>query len=539
MDQLRYDHLGCTGNDRIETPNIDQLSENGVQFDRNYVSNPLCMPSRASIFSGLPPRINGVRTNGIPLDEDCPNFVEALREDGYTTKSYGKLHCHHWLIPGAANDQIDLDDLDSEEYPEAEAMWKSGKIEELPEPYYGFEETKLVGGHSLEGSGVWGDYANWLEEKNKDEFEKLRRVHSENISRNPTNAFEWGIDEDLHYNRWIADQAIGFLDESRPDENPFFLWCSFPDPHHAYAAPEPWVDKYDSEALELPNRRENELDDLPPFYKDIYVSDDTLMAGIHGQSNRSDEELREMKAITYGMISFVDHEIGRIMDSLAENNLREDTLVIFLSDHGDMMGDHWMIRKGPFHFEGLLRIPMIWSWPGTIEENINISSLTSALDIAPTIRELCGIRLMSDSTSIGDSPENLPGEQDTPIKPIKINEGYGNMQTYIEVPEMLPGKSLFPLLKQRADSVRDGVIVENDEEYLGYKIRTYITDRYKLTIYPGEEFGELYDLKEDPDELHNRLDDPDYEEIKKELYKDFLEQYILEEGNFPPRISHA
>jgi arylsulfatase len=539
LDQLRYDHLGCTGNETIETPNIDGLADRGVRFDRNYVSNPLCMPSRASIFTGLPPRMNGVRTNGIPLDDDIPTFVDALRDDGYRTCSVGKLHCHQWLVPRARNESVDLDDIDVAPFPEAEVMWDAGKIDSLPEPYHGFEETKFVGGHSLEGSGVWGDYANWLEEENPESYEKLSRAHPANESWNAPNAFEWDIPEEDHYNRWIADETIDVIKSHDADDERFFMWCSFPDPHHAYATPEPWVNKYDPDEIELPVRREGELDDLPPFYEQIYMSDDTLMAGIHGQSDRSDEELREMKAITYGMISFVDQEIGRILSTLSEAGLREDTLIIFMSDHGDMMGDHWMIRKGPFHFEGLLQAPMIWSWPGKVLEGETVDGLTSGIDIAPTILELCDTPIPMDSTFIEQRGENVPGETGTPLRPIKVNEGYGDMQTYTEVPEMWPGESLRPLLEGRSDAIRDGVIVENDEDYLGYKIRTYITDRYKLTIYPGEEFGELYDLKEDPDELRNRWDDGEYEEVKRELYREFLELYVLEEGHYPPRSAHA
>ncbi len=122
--------------------------------------------------------------------------------------------------------------------------------------------------------------------------------------------------------------------------DPFFLWCSFPDPHHPFAAPEPWGSRYDSADVTLPTRREGELDDLPPFYRESYADTDTQLSGFHGTSDLSDDELREQIAATYDMISFVDREVGRVLTALDEAGLREGTLIVFMSDHGDMMGDH-------------------------------------------------------------------------------------------------------------------------------------------------------------------------------------------------------
>lgn len=238
---------------------------------------------------------------------------------------------------------FDLDEIDPEEFPESPLLWDTDRIEEFPEPYYRFGETKNVIGHVFD---IVGEYADWLEEQHPDQFERLSRDHPDHISRDAPDAFELSISEECHYNRWISNSTREFIQSASTEEEPFFVWCSFPDPHHPFAAPEPWASKYDIEDIELPTRREGELEELPPFYKETFQSDDTLLRGIHGQAERSDRELREMIALTYGMTSFIDQEIGRVLDTLEECGLKENTIIVFLSDHGDMMGDHWMIRKG-------------------------------------------------------------------------------------------------------------------------------------------------------------------------------------------------
>lgn len=538
-DQLRFDHLGCTGNPTVRTPNIDGLAETGVQCTRTYVSNPLCMPSRATIFSGLMPRNHGVRTNGVPLAEDVRTVPEAFRSAGYRTHAAGKLHHHNYSLPldhvvglleagerslddfppafreriEGAHDELDLVALadrslpEPHAFPESSVMWKTARISSLPEPYYGFEKTDFVAAH---GDGVYGEYLHWLEREHPDSFERLPRSHPDNEPGNAPQSWRWALPEAHHYNRWVADRAREFI--RRAGSEPFFLLCSFPDPHHPYAAPEPWASAYDPDEVSLPIRREGELDDLPPFYEAAYEGDIEL-SGLLSAARLTDDELREMIAITYGMVSFVDQEVGRVLATLDAEGLEEDTLVLFLSDHGDMMGDHWMVRKGPFHFDGLLRIPMIWRWPDRLPAGARTDGLASTVDVAPTLYDLC------DVPDPNESPYTLPSN--------------------LHEPPTLQGTSLRPQLVGDADAVNEHVVVENDEDYLGLRVRSLVTDRYKLTVYPGEPYGELFDLHDDPDELHNRWDDADYEDVKRRLYRTFLDAYVRRDSGLPRRLSHA
>jgi len=547
VDQMRYDQLGCTGNETISTPHIDTLANDGVIFDRNYVTHPACMPARGTLFSGRPPRDGVVRANGTQLPDDVETVPELLGDVGYSTHATGKIHFGSYSLPFEQiaymieQGEISLDDyperykralrrvieetdesgfadteIDPEQYPESKEMWKTGRITEPVEPYYGFDTVDLTCGHT---DGVFGEYENWLRENHPEEYARFHRSHPDNELRATAQSFDWAFPEELHYNRWIADRTRDRIRDAAADDDPFFMLCSFPDPHHPWGAPEPWGSMYDPEEVEMPVRRDGELNDLPPFYRDVHEDPETELNGIHRDSKSlvGEPEIRDLIAVSYGMVSFVDAEVGRVMETVADLGLREDTVVVFLSDHGDMMGDHWMAKKGPFQFEGLLRVPMIWSWPGEIPDGERTSGLTSQLDFAPTVLDYC----------------------DVPTPDERRRSGSGNPYRRGLEPDQWPGESLRRQIAGETDSIHDGVIVENDEDYLGLRIRTYITDRYKLTVYPGREYGELFDLKNDPDELHNRWDDPEYEGVKNQLYREMLEQYILEEGATPSRESHS
>ena len=164
-DQHRFDHLGCYWQGLpggrpadalpIETPAFDRLAAEGVYCDRAYVNNPLCMPSRSTLLTGLTPRGHGVRTNGINLRTDLPTTVDAVRQAGYRTHSVGKIHARTFWAPNG----VELADVDPSRFSECRLLWEAGRITSLPSPYYGFETTEFTGAHV---STIFGDYLNWL-----------------------------------------------------------------------------------------------------------------------------------------------------------------------------------------------------------------------------------------------------------------------------------------------------------------------------------------------------------------------------------------
>lgn len=223
------------------------------------------------------------------------------------------------------------------------------------------------------------------------------------------------------------------------------------------------------------------------------------------------EAIREIIAKTYGTVSYLDQEVGRVIDALEERGVREDTIVIFVSDHGELLGGHWMIRKGPFQFDGLVQVPMIRSWPRGIRRR--------------------------DANREPDESHRFRADASRSLRRVRSHSSF--TPSYRHDPSSLHGKSLRPLLEGETNRIPDTVVIENDEDYLDLRVRTLVTDRYKLTVYPGREYGELFDLEEDADELHNLWDDPAYADLKDELRTKLLESMVLNEGAQEDRITIA
>jgi arylsulfatase len=203
-----------------------------------------------------------------------------------------------------------------------------------------------------------------------------------------------------------------------------------------------------------------------------------------------------------------------VLAALDRQGLADNTIVVFLSDHGDMMGDHGLHNKGPFHFQGLLRVPMIWRWPGRIPAGER-AGLASLLDFVPTLLDFTGAE-MPEGPCSPESPMQRP---------------------------TLPGRSLVPMLGGQADGVQDSVLVENDEDYLGLNLRTLITATHRITTYTGdrgaEPYGELFDLHNDPHELHNLWSQPDCQNLKRDLIVELHHRLVETDSSLPRRLGHA
>ena len=504
-DQMRADHMGCAGNPIIQTPNLDRLAAEGIHFPRAYVNCPLCMPSRASLFTGLTPRGHRVRTNGIPLDPGTPTITQTLSTSGYATASIGKIHLSCYLLHSEFERTVERPDL----FPECGPYWERGLIDSVPTPYFGLQHVELTIGH---GRGVRGDYARWLGREHPDALKALKDGPAKPSPLGAEGCATYPIDAGLHHSAYVADRTIRYLRDRDPNR-PFYLMCSFPDPHHPYHLPEPWDSQYSYRDIPTPLRRDGELDDLAPFFKQIFSSK-MWLSGRFNPTDMPDDHRREILAYTYGMISLVDHHLGRVLACLEEQGLAENTIVAFISDHGDLMGDHGLLNKGPFHFEGLLRIPMIW-WAPSRFRSRSTQALASLLDFAPTILDLAGL----------DIPEG-PSSPEAPMQP-----------------PAWPGQSLAPILTGTADSIQDSVIIENDEDYLGLRLRTLVTPTHKITTYTGhrgpESFGELFDLENDPHEIYNLWHHPDHATLKQDLITRLHYRLTETDIALPRRISHA
>lgn len=500
-DQQHYSTLGIT-NPLICTPALDRLAHEGVRFSRAYCVNPTCSPSRATLINGLYPAWHGCWAIGVKLPEDVPTLGDIFQQHGYESILVGKAHFQPLKsAPGSESIECQpiLRDLD---------FWRR-----FHGPWYGFNhvETGRMHGHE---SHAGQHYALWMEEKGfkdwRDYFQKWPPDPNDKY-RGPQYTRDrqvWDLPEEFHHSHWVGERSVANIERCVSEGKPFFLWSSFFDPHPPYVLPEPWVSMYDPADMVPGTYVEGEFDHMPPqFAKTREVSPDFSMyhepggQALHGYHSHlhTDEEMRRSIAVYYGMISLIDQEVGRILDCLDRLGIAENTLVVFSTDHGHFLGQHGLIAKGAFHYEDLLRIPMLVRWPGQVPAGRVSTALQSHVDWPQTFLAAAGI----------DPP--------------------GYMQ----------GVNQLDVWRGRAERARDWALVENRHNPTTVHLRTLVTDRYKITVYRSASYGELFDLQEDPEERCNRWDDPAYEGIKAELLLRFVQAEIQREPMRMPRIAGA
>lgn len=475
----------------LKTPHLDRLADEGMLFDRAYCPNPLCSPSRSSLITGQYPSTHGCWTIGTKLDEERQTIGQLLGDAGYATSLIGKAHFQPLKsIPEQTSLEAPptLRDLD---------FWKG-----FSGPYYGFDHIELARNHADE---AWAGqhYALWMEEKGLTDW----RQYFQGEGGKPPREHSWDLPEEFHYTTFVAERTVAAIDRAAQAGEPFFSWASFQDPHPPYLVPEPWASMYDPDDMEPGRLEPGELDMMPPWYAktqepnpDFSEWQETPHFN-HGFSSHliDEQELRKNIAIYYGMISFVDAGVGRILARLDELGLSENTLVVFTTDHGHFLGQHGLTAKGAFHYEDLVRIPMIARYPGLTPAGSRSIALQSLVDLAPTFLSAAGL--------------SVPGD--------------------------MQGVDQLGVWTGRSSSARDHVLVENRHQPTKVHIRTFVDERYKLTIYRDQPWGELFDLAEDPGERRNQFDNPEYEAIKTQLLRRFLNAELTREASRYDRIAIA
>jgi arylsulfatase A-like enzyme len=505
-DQLRFDALGCCGHPVVQTPHLDRLATQGTRLDRCYTVQPMCMATRSTWLTGLTPRGHRVRCNGIPLDRRLPTMTGALAAAGYRTHSIGKIHTNPWL----PQRDYGVDTLDPAEWPEAIALWDAGRLDQVPLPYYGFRGVDLL-------TGWWsGHYGRWLAEREPGYRELVKppadvAVTPQGVLAVPEKTYPCRLPAELHYTHWASACAERFLDAGGEGDAPFFLWCSIPDPHPPFSVAEPFYSMYDGVDMPEPLRREGELDALPLHYKRMFEQG-VFTAGRTASTAVPREAEIQAQRVVCGIVSQWDTMVGRLMDLLQTRGLMDNTIVVVMSDHGQMLGDHWMHNMPPTHLDGVARVPAIWRGPGIAAGRV-AKGLASHLDFAPTILELAGVPIPEGRTP--PAPE-APAQRPP-----------------------WPGRSLMPILSGEAAAVQDSVIIENDEDYLGLRQRTLVTTDHHITCYAGEAYGELFDLRDDPHQLHNHWADPACRELRRDLQAALLDRLIETDPVLPRRLGHA
>lgn len=488
-DQQHWMTLGIQ-NPEIKTPNLDRLANEGTLFNRAYTVNPTCTPTRASIITGLYPSQHGAWTLGTKLPERVHTIGEDFTQHGYKTALIGKAHFQQLL------DHPEYRSLESNPLQQDLDFWRNFKG-----PFYGFDHVELARNHTNEVH-VGQHYAIWMENKG---FKDWREYFDVFGGRSNEEKHTWSIPEEYHYDTWIAESTNKLLEEYKENGDNFFLWASFLDPHPPYLVPKPWDTMYDPNNLTLSTLSEGEHKNNPPHFQltqeknpDFSQYQEEGGNGCHGfHTHLATESVnRKNMAVYYGMISLMDKYIGKILDKLDELDLTKDTLVVFTTDHGHLFGQHGMTAKGAFHYEDMVKIPFIAKLPGSIPKGIKSDTLQSIVDLAPTFLSYAGI----------------------------------------EIPFSMTGLDQKDIWNGDLSNAREHVIVENHHQPTTVHAKTYITTQYKITIYCNQSYGELFDLCNDPGEINNQWNNPEFSTIKANLISEFLHAELEKESTWMPRV---
>jgi arylsulfatase len=467
-DQQRFDTLGCYGNSFVSTPNIDKLAEKGTLFESTYCQSTVCTPSRASFLTGRYPRTTRCRQNGQNIPESEVLVTKLLSDAGYIGALSGKLHL------SACNPKV------------THAMERR-----IDDGYAQFHWS-----HHPRGNWPTNEYIQWLQAKGK-QYQAPAIEESKYVQTGP--------DAEDHQTTWCAEKAIEFIESNEHFDRPWFFSVNIYAPHHPFDPPKSHLEKYLARLDEIPapNYSEGELADKPYFqqydHNGAYGFPD-----LYPYSKMSEKDHKLIKAAYWAMVDLIDEQVGRMLDALERTGQLDDTIVIFMSDHGELLGDHGVYLKGAHFYEPSIRVPLIVSYPGHIPENRRIADFVELVDLAPTLLEAAGL------------PKH-PGMQ---------------------------GKSLWPVLtggqpegKHREDVYCEHYNASSKQNGLGGFATMVRTERHKIVVYHSRNEGELYDLANDPNETVNLWNDSRCTALKAELLVRLSDRMAETVDPLPERIA--
>ena len=428
-DQHSPHFLGCAGDPIVRTPHLDRLAEQGILFDAAYCASPLCVPSRMTFLTGRHCSDIGVWTNHCMLPSHFPTFAHGLGAAGYETVLGGRMH-----FVG-------------------------------PDQRHGFEK-RIIGDVLSPHPGGPGPDLGQIP------------LSTTGQSRKGVEIAGPGRTAYQAYDVAVTDTCCRYL-EARDDPRPFCLVVGYVLPHCPFICPRELYDEY---------RGRVEVPRLPPKYLESLHPAVRLWRRIRGVDELSEEQILRARTAYYGLVTFMDQQIGRLLEALSRTGLADDTVVVYTSDHGEMAGEHGMWWKSSF-YEGSVRVPMIWSWPGRLQEGARISAVTSLLDVGPTLLDLAGA-------------DPLP---------------------------QVAGQSLSGFLQGAPPADwPDTAFAENyssGQEPPGRMIRQ---GAWKLNHYHGYDRPQLFNLEEDPGEFTDRGSDPACAEVRERMLARALDGW---EGN--------
>lgn len=417
---------------RVKAPNLERLAAEGTRFSNAFCQSPRCTPSRVSFLSGqycLNHGFHGLDGDGSNFP--APTLFSLMKAAGYRTGLFGKDHTPHGFLEGVLDRRLVANPSDPDGQAYRDYLQQKGLLESRDDI----------------------DFPEWTATGRKGAA----------LDARPSNL---SLGDQVE--SWCTEKAIEFMQES--DDAPFCAWLSFQRPHQSYTPPQDLWDLYPQDSIILPPNADDSLEGKAPSQKALR---DQQKAGHFAVFEPRDwEALRRRMLRGYlGCVSLVDHCLGRVLDHLDKAGQRENTILIYSSDHGDFAGEHGLFEKQPgICYNAILKIPMLWSWPGRIREASVLDELVESVDLVPTLLELAGLPACDSCDGLDLSP-------------------------------MLKGNAEAPL--------REFAVTENNLS------RTIQNTHEKLTIWPAGFFGkdtqpflEYYDLDTDPWEQHNRAGDP-------------------------------
>ena len=493
-DQQRYDTLGCNGGIYSRTPVVDRLAAEGINYDRAHPQSVVCMPSRSTMITGQHPSTHGVWMNGVPLPIDAPSIVEEVKKAGYSTALIGKAHFEPYMDPFGvfAENRLAAADIFTSEEP-----WHDGSTG----PLYGFDHMELA----THGPAAPLHYSRWLLLNHPEvlggffpvldgDFEVSAEGGGETgavqVKENPI-AREW------YHTDWVADRTISWLEDRGADED-WFCWMSFPDPHHPWDPPESESHRISWSDIDLPagyidsaSEREAVLSSKPRHWMDWYSG--RQVSNFEAPlkwvpETMTAEQLAEITAKNAIEIELIDEAIGRVLAILEAKGWDDDVDIIFTTDHGELGGDYGLLFKGPYHTDGLMRLPLIWRpAPSAGVAPSRVSRPVGLVDLAPTIGSIVGL-------------EPRPWMEGTALP---VDDADADARGF------------------------ERTLTEWDSELFGIAVhlRTITRDGLTLTMclpgsgHDGTE-GELYDNAEDPLQQVNLWDDPSKRSLRDDLIAD-------------------
>ena len=420
--------IGSYGHPGMNTPCIDQLARTGTQFARAYTTCPLCTPARAGIFTGIYPHTAGAWTNNLPLGDNIKTMGHRFQDAGYRTAYVGKWH------------------LDGHDY------FGAGICPE------GWEEA------------YWYDGKRYLEELTDDEIALWRSGLS-----TVEELREHDIRPEFTWAHRVSNRAIDFL-QTRTTTSPYVLVVSYDEPHHPFTCPPEYAEKYANYEYPVGPAAFDTLENKPAHQQEWAASDTVKLV---------DGRMRH--PLYFGCNSFVDHEIGRVIDAAHEYSA-DNTYIIFTSDHGDMLGAHSLHGKGPVMYEEITHMPLIIEQPGQKGAGEINSTLVSHIDLLPTMLEAVGL----------------------------------------DTPPILEGQSIVPMLQGHEDPERNVFMefnryeIEHDSWGGFQPVRCMVNNQYKLVLNLLHT-DELYDLRDDPAEINNLIDQHSTAHIRDEMHERLLD----------------